>query len=89
MSKYFDYENYDEDMMEEAAGFQKINKRNSGNNAVKAERKAKEKAKALGHRQSLEAAAEENCFLQHGKSRKELKATRKAAEERRNRRNHR
>ncbi len=80
--------NYDEEMMEEA-GFQKMNKRNSGGNAVKAERKAKEKAKALGHRQSLEAAAEENCFIQHGKSRKELKASRKAAEERRNRRNHR
>lgn len=88
MSKYVNYENYDEDIMEEA-GFQRITKRNAGGNAVKAERKAKEKAKALGHRQSLEAAAEENCFIQHGKSRKELKASRKAAEERRNRRSHR
>lgn len=88
MSKYVNYENYDEDIMEEA-GFQRITKRNAGGNAVKAERKAKEKAKALGHRQSLEAAAEENCFIQHGKSRKELKASRRAAEERRNRRSHR
>lgn len=88
MSKHVNYENYDEDIMEEA-GFQRITKRNAGGNAVKAERKAKEKAKALGHRQSLEAAAEENCFIQHGKSRKELKASRRAAEERRNRRSHR
>lgn len=86
MSKYM--VNYDEYDMEEA-GFQRMTKKNAGSNAVKAERKAKEKAKALGHRQSLEAAAEENCFLQHGKSRKELKADRRAAEERRNRRNHR